>query len=431
MMKNKVKAYFNKIISFTKNGFLHMFSANVLNKILSMGSNMIITRLLTKSDFGVLSYVLNIYAYFGMITGFGLLSGALQFGTENKGTEKEYSIFRYALQKGTIIDGFLILTGYIGLYIFSLPFAGAKVLLYLYLPMLILEYIANLLLVILRSENRIKEYARLLNLNTVLIVLGTCLGAIFGLYGVIVGKYIGQIATIVFIVIYMKGDISKLKIGFESIQRDLKSLWKYSIATGIASFLNCLLYLLDISMIAVLLSDDETVATYKVATMIPNALQFVPSSFIICILPNIIANNKNSQWLRKHVKNYFFGMAAINAFVAIAFIIGASIIITVFSGSQYLDAVPSFRLLVLGYAVAGTFRSMSTNILAALRKVKFNIVISVISGVLDIILNYILITNYKMNGAALATLSTEIISSIIAFTVLAYTLLNYEKVKNV
>lgn len=124
-------------------------------------------------------------------------------------------------------------------------------------------------------------------------------------------------------------------------------------------------------------------------------------------------------------------MAAINAFVAIVFIIGASSIITVFSGSQYLDAVPSFRLLVLGYAVAGTFRSLSINILAALRKVKFNIVISIISGVLDIILNYILITSYKMNGAALATLSTEIISSIIAFTVLTYTLLNYEKVKSV
>ena len=230
-----IKEVFNKISSFIKNGFFQMFSANVLNKVLSMGSNMIVTRLLTKGDFGILSYVLNIYAYFGLVSGFGLSNGALQFGTESKGSDKEFGFFKYTLKTGVIVNSILVLIGYIALFIVVLPFEEAKPLLAVYLPMLVFEYAVSIFYIILRAENRIKEYARLLNIDTILKVAGTCVGAVWGLKGVFIGKYIAEILIITIVVLYLRGDIQRFKDGIDSIRCQLRDLWKYSIVIRINS----------------------------------------------------------------------------------------------------------------------------------------------------------------------------------------------------
>ena len=78
-----------------KSGLIDVFGANVINKVIAMLSNMVITRLLSKTDYGIWSYVLNIYSYLALISGLGLLSGAFQFGAENKGNEKEFQYYKY------------------------------------------------------------------------------------------------------------------------------------------------------------------------------------------------------------------------------------------------------------------------------------------------------------------------------------------------
>ena len=53
----KAKEIWNQL----RKGILQMLSANVLNKAVMMLSNMVITRLMTKAEYGLWSYVLNIY----------------------------------------------------------------------------------------------------------------------------------------------------------------------------------------------------------------------------------------------------------------------------------------------------------------------------------------------------------------------------------
>ena len=61
---------------------------------------------------------------------------------------------------------------------------------------------------------------------------------------------------------------------------------------------------------------------------------------------------------------------------------------------------------------------LSTNILAGLRKVNLNLIVSISSILADIILNYIFIQRFQAIGAAYATLSVEIITAILAFSFL-------------
>ena len=65
--------------------------------------------------------------------------------------------------------------------------------------------------------------------------------------------------------------------------------------------------------------------------------------------------------------------------------------VQIFFGNTYSDAVIPFRILSIGYFFAGTFRIPAGNVLSALRKVNINLLVAIASGLLNIILNILLI----------------------------------------
>ena len=276
-----------------------MFSASILNSMIGMLSNMIITRVLSKSEFGIWSYIMNFYSYLVIFTGFGLLSGVFQFGAENKGKKEEYSYYKYCLFWGMIIDTVLVIIVIIGSCILDFSLEGVRKYLIMAIPLLLIEYILNLCLTVLRCQNRIREYAKILNINTVLLALGICVGAVFGVKGVIIGKYTAYSFSLIHIIKKLKQELGLIynapKIHLEKI----KSLWHYSVFTGTSSGLNMMMYLLDVSIVAFICKSPEKVAIYKVATLIPNALTFIPTSINVCILPTIVSNKENMGWIKK------------------------------------------------------------------------------------------------------------------------------------
>uniref|UniRef100_UPI0040575628 lipopolysaccharide biosynthesis protein n=1 Tax=Agathobacter sp. TaxID=2021311 RepID=UPI0040575628 len=414
-MMKKLSDLVNNIWKKLSQGLLQMFSANVLNKVIGMLGNMVITRMLTKPEYGIWSYVLNIYSYLGLISGFGLLSGAFQFGAENRGKEAEFQYYKFCLKIGAIIDTVLVCI-FMAMTCFA-DFSMLEATPYLraVAPMVLVEYVLNILLTVLRCENRIKEYARILNMNTVLLVAGTCGGAYFGIGGVVVGKYMAYGCSLIQVALKTKEEVKKICAAENIPWKQTGDLWHYSLFTGTSSALNCLLYLLDISMVAALIGDPVVIAHYKVSTLIPNALSFIPSSVIVCILPNVVLNNKNIPWLRKNIKMAMAGLGMLNLIICAICILFAPYIIAVLSGKQYLDAVAPFRVLMVSYFLSGTFRSLCVNVLAALRCVNYGLFISIMSAISNIIFNYVFIKQYGAIGAAYVTLSVVIVASVLSF----------------
>lgn len=411
MLQEKIKEIWKQL----KKGILQMFGANVLNKVVAMLSNMVITRLLTKTEYGIWSYVLNIYSYLTLATGLGLLSGAFQFGAENKGKKEEYQYYRFCLYGGLLIDIILISVFFVVCFFWKFSFPEAGKYLRMVAPMLLFEYVWNLLLTVLRCENRIQEYAGILNRNTVFIAIGTCLGGSFGIEGVIVGRYAAYCISLLQTVFVTREETKKIKDAEKIPLKKTGELWHYSIFTGASAALNLIVYLIDVSMIAAMLKNPKDVAVYKVATLIPSALTFIPNSVVICVLPGIVRNNKNKTWLQENIKKYFFSLGIFNFVLCICLIVLAPLIIKILSSVQYIDAVPVFRILVSGYFISGTFRIFSTNILAGLRCVNYGLFLSVVSGICDILFNYILIHEFGMIGAAYATFGTMTVASVLAF----------------
>lgn len=405
-----------------KKEILHVFTASVLNKIISMLSSMVLTRMLVQNQYGVLSYAGNVYSYAALFSGFGLAVGAMQFGTENRGRPEESSFYRYCAKAGTLAN-FMIIAFLFMLFLHrELPIAQAKKYIYLYLPLLIIAYLNQTLLLILRSQKRFKTYARLLTVQTIFTAVGTCIGAIWGLNGVFAAKYVTSLAALLTIGWLMRETLREIIHGGKLDSRQKKELWRYSILNNISSTLNRFLFLIDLSMVAALMASAEAIAVYKVATLIPNALSFIPQSVVICVVPDIIAHNKNSTWLKDTFRKTFSGMLLFNLFISLCLILGAPWIIQIVAGKQYLAAVAPFRILVAGYCVAGTFRSLSVNFLAALKAVKGNAICSLITCVTDVVLNFLLIPRFGMLGAACATFLAELTASFVTFGCLIYTL---------
>ena len=117
---------------------MRMLSANVINKVAGFVNTMIITRLLTQNEYGLISYTLTIYAYLQLVTGLGLISGSLQFGTENHGNKKEYDYYKYCIRSGLLVDLALVIIAGIIVLLYPLPIQEAKKYILAFIPILII-----------------------------------------------------------------------------------------------------------------------------------------------------------------------------------------------------------------------------------------------------------------------------------------------------
>ena len=404
------------LISILRSGIGHALGANVINKAVGMISSMIITRVMTTTDYGILGYALNIFSYLTLVSGLGLLSGNIQFGTENKGEGRAYAYYKYCLLVGLIIDILLVCISIGVISALELPLKGSKQFVLLYIPLLLFEYVIAIVQGILRSKNRIKEYARYLNLNSLAVAIGTCVGAFWGVLGVIVGRYFAAIITVAFSWLFLSDSVPQIFAADELLGSEKKVLWKFSFVIGACSALNLLVYSLDITLIANMIRSTEEVGLYKAGTLIPSALAFIPNSIITAVLPNIIYHKNELGWIRNRLKKTYIYLLGFNLILSATLILFAPLVMTLFAGKRYVQSAQVLRVLVAGYFFSGTFRGLSVNLLSAFRRVRYSLFISVSTCVADIVMNYYLIGKMGMIGAAYATLVVDILSAFLSFS---------------
>ena len=417
-----MKKLFNRYTSDEKKNTMYTMLANIINKVVVMCTSMVITRILTKNEYGLWSYILNVFSYLSLMSGAGLSSGALQFGTENHGNSRAYVFFKYCLNVGLLVNVILVLVADIACIWIPFPIKGAKIYIMAIIPVLIIDYINELGYSILRSQNRIIEYSKALNINTFAIAAGTCAGSLWGVKGLVIGRFLATILTLLYLLYILHKDFIKIHTKEALLTEEKNGLWNYSIFVGISAAMNCIVYYLDITFIAAMLKDATKVGIYRVGAQIPIALQFIPNSIIIAVLPTIIYNRNNIKWMRAYLKKLYLEVFAFNLVICLLVFFLAPLLVTILSGKQYITAAPILQILTFGYLFSGTFRTLSVNILAAFRRVKYGLLISIVSCVADFAFNYLLIGRFDMFGAAYATVLVNIITAIISFVYIVYLL---------
>lgn len=407
-------------------GFFHIFGATVINKILGFLSSFVIVRLIDKSAFGVYTYANNILSFLLLVSGLGMVSGVFQLCSEKIGNQREIEeIYAYGSEIGI---GFNVLVSMV-IFIISkwyvLPIPAANHLLTLMALTPLVNIVFELQQIYLRVELKNQQYSYASTINTTLLLICSVIGAaLFQEKGLIFARYFAYVLSAFAAYKLFKAPIKLW--GRKIADESRRALYRISIISMFNNGLSQILYLLDIFILGLVQINETSIASYKVATVIPTALYFIPSAVCTYIYPHFAMNKDNKKWLVENYKKLSAIMALINAVMVACLEISAPIIVQVFFGKQYMDAVTCFRILVLGYFFNGTFRGIAGNLLVTQRRLKFNFIEGLISGVVNAIGNAMLIPKMGSLGAAYTTLSVMILSSILSTGYFIWVLKNKE-----
>ncbi|WP_289183445.1 lipopolysaccharide biosynthesis protein [uncultured Dubosiella sp.] len=400
------------LVKSKKIGLFSIFSSYSINKFLSFLANLLIVRLLSVDSYGIYGAVMNLYTLFTLFSGFGMGSSALIYGSEQRDPIQKHAIFAYTFRWG-LIGSFLQSVTFV-LYVLFFPIGIAEMRSYaLYLFFLpVFSFTLSFIQILFRTQQNNEMFARLNTIQSVLTAFGTTIGAFwFGLSGLIIIRYL----TFFIPIVYGFSKLGYTKTIVPLSKKLKKEIWEFSIKSGLTSCLNQIICLLDVALIVQLLKDPIMVAQYKVATLIPDNLYFIPNTLMVALVPLFSYHLADSDWIRHSFKKIwlinFLGQLLL---LLLLWNLGPFVLIKLW-GTNYWDCIPCFRILCISYFFLAAFRLISTNLLAVYKKVTFNLVIAFLTCILNIILDFILIPRFYMIGAALATCISVIFTSLLSF----------------
>ena len=409
-------------------GLGQILGANMVNQVIAFASNFIVVRTLSKSEFGIYSYAFNIYSFFALAAGFGMESAGLQLCSENRLDRARANAYaRYSIVFGS---GFNIILGalisLVALF-WPFPMQGADSVLLCFFSLPFLTTLFNCQQMYYRYNIKNSEYAWLSIVNTLLLLAGSVSGSIlFKAQGMALFRELAMALSVCAGLFLFKFPVKEILHAARLSIGEKKDMLKIALISMLNISTGQMLYLLDVFLVGLLITSDTVVASYKTATIIPNALLFIPSAVAIYIYPYFAQNREDKVWVKKNFYKMLKYFAPVNALISAALVVFAPLIIRLIFGGQYLDAVPAFRLLSVSYFFSATFKKMIGNILVTQRKLKVNFWVGIMESLLNIVTNWILIHMVGAIGAAITTLVISVVSSIV-LTVYFLRYLNSER----
>jgi O-antigen/teichoic acid export membrane protein len=242
-----------------------------------------------------------------------------------------------------------------------------------------------------------------------------------GIEGLILSTYLANVLAVGKSCLVLNKDrfFKGIMTDRESLSRPFKKeLVSYGGVYATTAFSGMVLLLLDVTCLDLIVRNPVTLADYKVASTIPMAFSFVPSCLIVYFYPKMVAAfSEGKQTGRKTVRSLSKLFFAVNGGVFVVMLLAAPLLIWLGFGEKYMNVVPVFRLLCFNYLVHAV-QSLLSHVLAVIKRLKANLLLSLLSGLANIGLNILLIPLFGTMGAALATLSVTCLITLLYFVYL-------------
>lgn len=393
-------------------GMLHILSSSFFNKACTFVGNVFVVRILTKAEYGTFGYADSIMAFIINFAGLGMTSGVLQFCSEQRDEREKLAYAKFGLNFG-VLSSFVLSVGCLVYGAFgSFSIHGSKLVFMVYSFYPVTYFLFSYYSVVFRYRKENKKYAFLTNINAVIYAVVEIIASYFvNEFGMVVALYLSTIIASMVGMRYMKKNMNP---GESRLNREQKlGIIRYSSYSFLSYAMTNLLLVLDIFLIGTLIADPATLAVYKIAVTIPLTMMIVPNSIVVFVYPYFAEHQKEYNWLKANFKKLIGNSIMVNFLISGSLVIFAPFIISTIWGQAYMDAVTPFRILSLNYFVQGTFRFTTINIMNALNRVEVVLIANIAAVVIDLGLDLWLIPRYGMIGAAVATLSTVTITTLI------------------
>lgn len=416
-MKKVVKERIYKLYS---TGALHITMGTFMTKFVAFFGSIVVVRLLSKEEYGLVSYIENIYSYALIFAGFGLSYAILRYLVlvENKREKKQY--FNYIINQSVIRNFFILMVLCIlsQMPIFPGNYKEAKIWLPVLAILLPFQDLVNDDLFTFRAFFKNKLYACASFFISSALILGRVIGAFFGGIG---GVFFSQV-----IINFIAGTL-----GYTFIKRKLlikdrveklpkkkrRVVDRYSLQYMITNGLWAIFMLNDTFLLGLLLNSPTQLAEYRVAYVFPGNIAIFATAIGIFVAPHFTKNEDNKEWVKKNYKKVFIITATIVGVVALSIGIFAKPIIMIIYGEEYVNVVGLMRMLLLSSFMNSGLRYTSANILAAMGEVRYNMSVSFIGIILQIILDILLIPQIGTMAAAISNCIVHFLMAFILFVI--------------
>lgn len=210
------------------------------------------------------------------------------------------------------------------------------------------------------------------------------------------------------IISYYKNGGKKLKFSWE-LSKNMISKSYHFILSGL---MVAVYGQMDKIMLGKMISTD-VVGFYSTAAAICSMWTFILSAIIDAARPIIMEGRKEDKELyQRRIKQLYAAIIWISFSVAAVFSILAKWIILILYGEQFIPAIEPLR--IIAWSTAFSYLGVARGIwIVCEGKQNYEKYLSFLGSVCNLILNFVLIPTIGINGAAIATLITQIMTNLI------------------
>lgn len=392
-----------------------IFVTTILSKFLTYLYRIVIARHYTPEVYGVYSISLMVVSWIAVFAGFGFAGGLNRYIPYYRGKNEENKsayLLRQTLK-------FLIVSGIIGclMLIFLSGFVSVKIfhtaelrsLLIIFSLSIPLSILAGIFFSVLKSYEKIGWFAFIVNIlqNSVkLLALILLIYLGFGSKSIAI-SYVLSIAIVLLASYFVSKKNMPWLFTKQADKKEDKSimnnLLSYSWPLIFSGFIASILSWTDTFMIGVLRTPSE-VGFYNAAVPIALIITLSTDLFRQILLPLITKEygNGNIGAVREITRQVTKWLLIISIPLFTALFVFPEEAIRILFGAEYLPAANALRILSIGFFIASVL-DVSPDILSMKGMSKTILVDTVLLGLLNAVLNYLLIPIYGINGAAFST----------------------------
>lgn len=372
----------------------HVFFSFLIAKICGFLGSLVIIRLLPENEYGILSIVMSVCAIFLPFSGFGSNQILLRYGSISE-KENKQNLSSYLFFKG-IFNEIILMVIFVGISLFyALKYENIIIIFLFFGIRLMGFYLSNHIQTYYRISGKNDVFAKVSNaINIGGFILLLVLTYLFKFYG-----YLLAIALIPYLSLFwLKKEMFSAK---RIVYDNKKEIWRFGIFTAATSVISETLFSLDVMLLGFLMNENA-VANYKVAILLPSNITVLAISFMQSDYPLLSKNYQNKNFLISYIKNYYKIFIPICILILGFFYFFKDLLLKVFFGTNYSDNSNLMMILLLGFTFGMLSRNLFGNLLPAVGKIEVNTWVSILSLIILSVTAYFLVNTFGILGMGIS-----------------------------
>lgn len=388
-------------------GALAVLAGSFLTKIAAFLGSIVLVRVMSRGDYGILSYMENIYTYVYLFAGFGLSYSVLRYAVLSDTAEGKAGVVSFVLRKGTAINVALALVAAAASVFWphSEGFAVARVLLPAMMLALPFQSAYDTFSYSLRALFRNVAYAVAAVVAIALVWSGKVIGSsVAGLVGASLAGLVSYAAMALGCGLYFRRAVFPGVRPAPVTRSDGRRYLSYGTQFMVTNGMWAMFLQNDLLLISLLTGDPGAVADYRVAYAVPSAISIISGSIGTFVVPYFIKHESDRGWVWGNYRRLLAVVCLSIGVICGGIALMGKPFVSFFYGDEYLGVVPLMGLLLVSSFLTNGVRFTTANLLSATGKVRSNMVIAFCGIAAQLVLDFLLIPRLGAYGAAVTSI---------------------------